>query len=149
MNLNISNENGYINKKYTCDGDKISPSIKWNTIINKNTKRGAKSYCLTIIDMDVNYIHWIIPNINIERNEIQENENIKSGLNTKGTTKYIPPCPPNEETHRYAFTLYTLNIILDNNKIWDLKELLSEIKNHILNSDTIILKYKRNNNYYY
>jgi Raf kinase inhibitor-like YbhB/YbcL family protein len=99
-----------IPSKYTCDGENISPALKWAGIPAK-----AKSLALVCDDPDAprgNWVHWIIVNIPVSVIGIPENGTLPSGaceiINNFGQTKYGGPCPPSG-THRYFFKLYALD----------------------------------------
>jgi Raf kinase inhibitor-like YbhB/YbcL family protein len=58
--------------------------------------------------------HWVVWNIapveKIDENSIPKGA--VQGTNSAGSSSYMGPCPPSG-THRYIFTLYTLNTFLD------------------------------------
>lgn len=127
---------GYIPKKYTCDGANINPPL---TISNAPTD--VKSFVLIVDDPDVPrhlrpdgiYDHWIVFNIPPETTEIAEaHEPLgKHGVGTGGQTKYEGPCPPDKE-HRYFFKLYALDILLSLPNGSTKKEVEKAMQNHIL-----------------
>src|SRR5438034_10637722 len=63
-------EGSSIPAKYTCDGEDISPSLKWS-----NIPVGTKSIALICEDPDSpirNWVHWIIYNIPSTTIELEE-----------------------------------------------------------------------------
>ncbi len=98
-----------IPKKFSCDGEGISPTLKWNS-----WNSAAKSFALIVDDPDApngTFTHWVAFDIATTPNEIAEGAKVvgKSGLNGRRQTGYTGPCPPSG-THRYFFTLYALDI---------------------------------------
>lgn len=99
--------------KYTCQGENISPELHFlNIPIN------TKSLVLIMDDPDAlnhTFTHWIIwnidPAIKILKENIGSNFAIQ-GLNSAQTNQYIGPCPPSG-THRYFFTIYAIDSLLD------------------------------------
>ena len=145
MNFTVhdfANKFNMIKKKYICknhNGLNISPKISWNW--NPETQvvgfqpsdmqltspapgfiKNTKSYALILEDPDApsgNFIHWYIPYISPEINQIDSlNNNSKKNNFTKGRIiqcknslgeiGYHGPCAPSG-VHRYIFTLYALD----------------------------------------
>ncbi|HVS26329.1 MAG TPA: YbhB/YbcL family Raf kinase inhibitor-like protein [Burkholderiales bacterium] len=111
--------NGAIPKKYTCDGEDISPPLAWSGV-----PAGAKSLVLIVDDPDapdpaaprMTWVHWVLYNIPAAANSLAEA--IKSlpagtipGLNDWQRTGYGGPCPPIGR-HRYFHKLYALDAAL-------------------------------------
>ncbi len=102
-------EGGTIPKKFTCDGESISPRLQWAGAPN-----GTKSFALIVDDPDApsgTFTHWVTFDIPATQTEIAERAVTvgKGGKNGRGQTGYTGPCPPSG-THRYFFTLYALDI---------------------------------------
>ncbi len=102
-------EGGTIPKKYSCDGERISPPLKWS-----GAPAGTKSFALIVDDPDApggTFTHWVAFDLPATQNEIPEGaKNVgKGGLSGARQTGYTSPCPPNG-THRYFFTLYAVDI---------------------------------------
>lgn len=104
---------GPIPPVYTCDGDGINPPLEISGV-----PEGAESIALIVDDPDaVNGVfdHWLLWNINPKITDISEDsvpEGAVSGINSSGTTGFIPPCPP-MGIHNYRFILMALNKKLD------------------------------------
>jgi len=105
-------------KKYTCDGENISPPI--------HIERIDSPFLAIIIEDSVGpaekICHWLIWNIKA-RDTIPENipkdpvitEPIEAvqGKNDLGKIGYSGPCPPKGEVHTYYFNVYGLDAKLD------------------------------------
>ena len=97
--------NTFIPKKYTCDGDNINPPLRIEALPDE-----AKSIVLIIDDPDApigTWNHWIVWNIP-PMEEIAENSVPGvEGMNDFQRHSYGGPCPPSG-THRYLFKVYAL-----------------------------------------
>ncbi|MDR4508616.1 MAG: YbhB/YbcL family Raf kinase inhibitor-like protein [Candidatus Brocadiaceae bacterium] len=141
-------EGGMIPKKYTCDGEDISPPLSWSAVPS-----GTKSIALISDDPDApmgTWVHWVLYDLPANIQELPENipslkmlENgAKQGITDFGTIGYGGPCPPGG-THRYYFKLYALNKKLDLKAGITKKQLLEAMKGHILAEGQLMGKYKR------
>lgn len=107
--------------RYTCDGDDISPPIRWNGI-----PAGTKSLALIIEDPDAPdpaapkrvWLHWLVYNLSPDLHELPENVAVaklqpagREGINDGGRTGYSGPCPP-VGRHRYFHRLFALDTML-------------------------------------
>jgi len=122
-------EGAFIPRKYTCDGNNISPPLEWSLIPD-----GTKAFALICDDPDApmgTWIHWVLFNLPGNINELSENippldalENgAKQGKNDFRKIGYGGPCPPGG-THRYYFKIYALDEELDVDTGISKKELL-------------------------
>jgi len=136
--------------KYTCDGENISPPIRWS-----GAPEGTKSFALICDDPDApmgTFVHWVIFNIPADSTELEEAlpgvKKLKStaiqGKNNFGKIGYLGPCPPKGKPHRYFFKLYALDTKLDLKAGIDKKTLLKTMKGHILAKGELMGYYKRN-----
>ncbi|MFO7795637.1 MAG: YbhB/YbcL family Raf kinase inhibitor-like protein [Promethearchaeati archaeon] len=104
---NDFDQDGMIPKKFTCDGDDISPHLRW-----ENAPDNKKSFAILCDDPDASggWIHWIVYNIPPDVNEIPQGGPVpgSEGKNDFGKTDYGGPCPPGG-VHRYFFRLYALD----------------------------------------
>ena len=107
-----------IPEKYTCKGQDISPSLKW-----EGAPAGTKGFVIICDDPDAPvgiWDHWLLFNIPASETELNENipdlpeltNGIRQGKNSWGRSDYGGPCPPSG-THRYFFKLYALDTMLD------------------------------------
>ncbi|MCS7244918.1 MAG: YbhB/YbcL family Raf kinase inhibitor-like protein [candidate division WOR-3 bacterium] len=96
--------------KYTCEGENISPHVRWEEF-----PKETKSFVLIMSDPDApfgTFYHWILYDIPNNIGEIKEGESIgKKGKNDFGKLGYGGPCPPRGHgKHRYYITIYALNV---------------------------------------
>ncbi len=136
-----------IPKKYTCDGENVSPPLQWSGFPKK-----TKSFALIVEDPDApsgTVDHWILYNIPLDVNSLSENiqdypKGTLGGKNFKGSTTYSGPCPPDKE-HRYFFKIYALDSKLDLKEGATKQELLSamEKQKHILEQAQLIGRYNK------
>lgn len=141
-------EGGMIPAKYTCDGQNISPSLKW-----EQAPKDVKSFALISDDPDAPigvWVHWVMWNIPPEVNELAEGipavkelqNGSKQGITDFQQHGYGGPCPPGG-THRYYFKIYALDAMLDLPDNTTKKNLLAEMKYHILAEGSLMGKYQR------
>jgi len=135
--------NGFIPKKYTCDGSDVNPPL-----IFDGTPAEAKSLVLIVDDPDApagTWVHWVVWDIDPKTKEIKENsvpEHAKQCLTDFGRSEYGGPCPPSG-THRYFFRLYALDThptLVRNATKGDAE---SAMKGHVLAKAELIGLYKR------
>jgi len=127
---------GPIPADYSCDGDDISPALRWT-----DPPAGTKSFALIMDDPDAprgTWIHWVIYNIPATARGLAGNlptdallsDGSQQGITSAGSTGYHGPCPPSG-THRYFFKLYALDIPLSLPKR-NKEQVLEAIEGHIL-----------------
>lgn len=137
-----------IPKKYTCDGQKISPPLTWSGI-----PEDTKSIALIMDDPDAprgTFVHWVLFNLPADTTEFPENvpndrtlkNGAKQGTNSGGGIGYISPCPPSG-THRYYFKVYALDRELDLQPGIKEPELVKAMEGHILAKGQLMGKYTR------
>src|SRR5512136_1577295 len=100
---------GMIPLRHTCDGDDLSPQLRWSGIPAK-----AQSLVLIVDDPDapdpkapkMTWVHWLLYNIPVNATELPEGiaasklpAGTLQGLNDWRRTGYGGPCPP-IGTHR-------------------------------------------------
>src|SRR2546425_10201022 len=101
-----------IPKKFTCDGDDVSPALSW-----MDPPQGSKSFALIADDPDAprgTWTHWVLYDIPADVQELSagigHDESLrngaKQGKNDFGNIGYGGPCPPSGAAHRYHFKLY-------------------------------------------
>lgn len=101
--------NERIPKKYTCDGENVSPALRFEDV-----PKEAKSLVLIVDDPDApakTWVHWVVYDIDPTTIDAPESATPPAGI--EGTTDfgrpgYGGPCPPSG-THRYFFKLYALD----------------------------------------
>jgi hypothetical protein len=139
--------NGTIPARFTCDGENISPELVFS-----NIPVGTKSLALTMEDPDVPrtikpdgmWNHWVAWNMLPTVTGIGEGSEAPGvvGINSRGNNKYGGPCPPDRE-HRYIFTLYALDSLLDISNNSSKDELLVALDSHIIEQAKLIGLYNR------
>ncbi len=139
---------GLIPSKYTCDGENISPPLKWG-----NFPKETKSFAIINDDPDApmgTWVHWVIYNIPANVNSLSENipkaEKLPNGAlqgkNSWGKIGYGGPCPPSG-THRYFFKIYALDTILNLPAGATKEQVLKSMQGHILAQGSFYGKYSR------
>ncbi len=131
-----------IPKKYTCDGDDVSPELVFSDIPD-----GTESLALVMDDPDApmgTFDHWVVWNIPSDTEKIEEGEEPsgvqgKTGFGKKG---YGGPCPPSG-VHRYFFKLYALEDTLDLREGSSKKDLEQAMDDLIIEKAVLVGKYSR------
>lgn len=132
-----------IPKKYTCDGDDVSPPLTFSDV-----PKGAKSLVLINDDPDApagTWVHFTLWNIPPDTREIAEGSvpvGAVEGMQSWGRTGYGGPCPPSG-VHRYFFKLYALDTTLDLPPSTDAKALAQAMEGHILARTEFVGLYSR------
>ena len=135
--------NQLIPKKYTCDGEDISPPLKIEGVPNE-----TKSLVLIVDDPDApvdTWNHWLVWNIDPKTEEIKENsvpEKAILGSNDFAKLDYGGPCPPSG-VHRYVFKIYALDTLLNLRPGAKKTELMKAMTGHILTQGELIGRYGR------
>lgn len=118
-----------IPKKYTCDGQDITPPLTIEGI-----PKEAKTLVLAVDDPDASsgtFDHWIVWNIPASTSKIGENTVPGTeGLNSARQQGYMGPCPPSG-THRYFFKVYALDTELSLGVNSRKKDVEKAMQNHI------------------
>jgi Raf kinase inhibitor-like YbhB/YbcL family protein len=150
---------GEIPTQYTCHGANLSPPLEWSGV-----PEGTQSLALLVDDPDSRppgFVHWVIYNIpptaeglpagvppkaTLEDGTLQGSNdfaNYPGGTFPGGTTinqvGYDGPCPGNP--HRYVFTLYALDALLDLPGEATMAQILEAMEGHILTQGEVIGTY--------
>jgi Raf kinase inhibitor-like YbhB/YbcL family protein len=99
-----------------CGGKNVSPALSWSGAPAKTA-----SYALTMWDQDgrkgQGVSHWVAYGIPATTTSIPAgfasapSSAYVGGTNTAGTTIYLGPCPPIDDTpHHYVITVYALDL---------------------------------------
>jgi Raf kinase inhibitor-like YbhB/YbcL family protein len=129
--------------KYTCEGQNISPPLKFIEIPDN-----AKSLVLMVEDPDAQakpWVHWLVFNIPASVSGFDENSiarDATQGICNGNTFGYEGPCPPSGE-HKYLFKLYALDMRLSIPDASDRKRVLHEMKGHVLAEAMLTGKYRK------
>jgi Raf kinase inhibitor-like YbhB/YbcL family protein len=106
-------EGDRIPKRYTCDGENLSPPLAW-----ENPPEAAVAVALVVDDPDAprgTFTHWVVLDIPKEEASAAEATVPVDGVqieNSAGQVSYFGPCPPSG-THRYRFTVYALSALTE------------------------------------
>jgi len=141
-----------IPKKYTCDGEDVSPPLSWS-----NVPEGTKSFVLIVDDPDapdpanprMTWVHWVIYNLPATIASLPEGvqekdlpKGILQGLNDWKKTGYGGPCPPIGK-HRYFHKLYALDSVLPDLKQPTKAKLEKAMEGHVLSKAELVGLYQR------
>lgn len=132
--------NGNIPKKYTCDGDDVSPPLMIEDI-----PTGTKSLVLIVDDPDApigTFVHWIVWNIPVTETIGEDSVPGVNGVNDFDKRGYGGPCPPSG-IHRYFFKVYALDTELNLNTNSRKTDVEKAMKGHILAKGELVGVYKR------
>ncbi len=140
---------GSIPAKYTCEGEDVSPALKWS-----NVPGTTKSLALICDDPDApmgTWVHWVIYDIAPTLSELPEAvppsevtpQGAKQGINDFRRTGYGGPCPPPGGAHRYFFRLYALDIEPGLPPGASKSDLLRVLEGHILAEGELMGRYQR------
>ena len=141
-----------IPRRYTCEGDDISPSLDWSGI-----PEGTKSLALIVDDPDAPdpaapkrvWIHWVLYDIPASVTGLREGtggedlpEGSREGLNDWKKAGYGGPCPPIGR-HRYFFRLYALDVILGDLKHPTKAQLERAMEGNVIGQAELMGTYKK------
>lgn len=136
-----------IPQKYACNGDNVSPPIRWG-----DSLPDVKSWALIMDDPDApnTYVHWVVYGIpSIARSlpeAVAADAEIPGGgtqgANGSGKTAYGGPCPPSG-THHYYFKLYALDTVLELPAGTNKSQLEQAMKGHVLAYGELIGLYSK------
>jgi len=141
-------EGGMIPKRYTCDGDDVSPDLSWSGV-----PEGTRTLALICDDPDApmgTWVHWVLFDIPPDVTSLPEavppqkilSNGARHGKNDFRKFGYGGPCPPGG-THRYYFKLYALNSAINLEVGIAKSKLLEAMKGHILAEGQLMGKYRR------
>lgn len=136
--------NTMIPQQYTCQGTDMSPPLEWT-----NIPANTQSLALIVQDPDApgkEWVHWVLLNIPPTLDKLDEATTLPEGAsilnNSWGTSNYKGPCPP-LGAHRYVFTLYALDKILDVKSNADVDSILFAMTGHLLEKSELIGIYQK------
>lgn len=146
-------ENGEsIPKRYTCEGDNISPPLEWIDVPGETV-----SLALILEDPDAPdprrpqgiWTHWLLYNIPTTCHGFEENarssglpKEILEGMNDWGGTGYRGPCPPIGR-HRYYFRLFALDCDIQEKYIPTRDKLMIVFQKHVVEEANLIGTYEK------
>ena len=142
-------EGGTIPKKYTLDGDNVSPPFEWF-----DAPAGARSFALICEDPDApsgTFRHWAVCNIPADQNRLSEgigarsDERCNFALNDFGHDRYDGPRPPSGHgLHHYHFRLAALDAeLIDMPEETSAEELWRAVQPHVIAQTETVGTYQR------
>jgi Raf kinase inhibitor-like YbhB/YbcL family protein len=146
------NHLGSIPKRYTCDGDNVSPPLAWTGVPS-----GTQSLALIMDDPDapdparpkLTWVHWVLYNLPPADAALPEGVSAQAlppgtqlGKNDWQATSYGGPCPPIGR-HRYFHKLYALDIVLPDLHQPAKAALEAALKGHLLAQAELVGTYQR------
>lgn len=138
-----------IPKKYTCEGEDLSPPLTWSDV-----PAGTKSLALISDDPDApmgTWVHWVLYDLPADTKKLEEgipkNQTLangaKQGMTDFKRPGYGGPCPPPGKPHRYYFKLYALDALVNLPAGATKSDLLVAMKGHILAQTELMGTYQR------
>jgi Raf kinase inhibitor-like YbhB/YbcL family protein len=138
-----------IPKRFTCDGDNISPQLFWGGVPDK-----TKSVAIICEDPDApngTFVHWVIYNIPHDSQALLPNRpatevlphGVRQGKNGAGKFGYTGPCPPPGKLHHYHFSVLALDEMLNLTGDVTRDKLTAAIKGHVLGIGHLVGTYQR------
>ena len=134
--------------KYSCDGINVSPQIAWTP-----GPEGTEFYVLLMDDIDAPdkvFSHWILYNIPAKVTDLHDGISTNGILDTgaiqgrNDMTKlgYYGPCPGDQNTHHYIFTVYAVDAFFQMPAGWR-QDVVDALEGHILAQGQLTGTYKR------
>jgi Raf kinase inhibitor-like YbhB/YbcL family protein len=142
-------DNQPIPKKYTADGQNLSPPLRWT-----DPPAGTKSFALICEDPDAprgTFTHWLNFNLPTEVRDLPEGvlaeatrpDGSLQGTNDFGKPGYGGPSPPPGKPHRYVFKLLALDQSLNARPGAKKDQLLTAANGHKLEETQLTGTYGR------
>lgn len=134
--------NHQIPRKYTCEGQDVSPPLVFNDIPS-----GTMSLALVMDDPDApmgTFDHWIAWNLPADTKKLTEGAALPGqGKNHFKELRYRGPCPPKGSPHRYFFKLYALDTVINLPNGSNKSQLEDAMEGHILGKAELVGTYQR------
>ncbi|MBI4545732.1 MAG: YbhB/YbcL family Raf kinase inhibitor-like protein [Gemmatimonadetes bacterium] len=145
-------EQGQIPRRYTCEGDDVSPPLAWT-----GGPDGTQSFALIVDDPDApdprapkrTWVHWVLYNLPATASGLTEAaapgdlpQGTRQGRNDWGRTGYGGPCPP-VGRHRYFHKLYALDTSLDDLQQPTKADLEKAMEGHVLARAELVGTYEK------
>jgi Raf kinase inhibitor-like YbhB/YbcL family protein len=143
---------GGIPRKYTCDGEDVSPPLEW-----RDAPVGTRGFALIVDDPDapdpraprVVWVHWVLYDLPSTAASLQEGAargglplGTREGLNDWKRTGYGGPCPPIGR-HRYFHKLFALDAELPDLGSPTKTQLLEAMEGHVLAQAELMGTYEK------
>ena len=133
-----------IPRKYTCDGEDVSPPLEWSDAPDDATARA-----LIVDDPDARgWIHWLLFGLDgtqsggLTEGFSSSPDAPPQGTNDFGRLGWGGPCPPSGK-HRYRFTLFALNAALELPGAPKADEIRAAMEGHVVGQAEMIASYTR------
>jgi Raf kinase inhibitor-like YbhB/YbcL family protein len=143
---------GAIPRKYTCDGEDVSPPLAWSA-----APAGTRSFVLIVDDPDAPdpaapktiWVHWVLYDLPADTTGLPEGiapgrlpRGTREGVNDWKRTGWGGPCPPIGR-HRYFHHLYALDATLGDLGRPTKAALERDMRGHVLAQAELIGTYQR------
>lgn len=157
LNSDYFKPEGTIPKRFTGEGEDISPRLTWSDVPKK-----TREFVLIVDDPDAPkkpgqdspYVHWVAYNIPANISQLPEGlpdrarilapAVLDQGENSFGKLGYGGPMPPRGDgTHHYRFTLYALDQEIGLEPGHKKPEVLKAIEGHVLEKAVLVGTYER------
>jgi Raf kinase inhibitor-like YbhB/YbcL family protein len=153
MTLHLSSSaipnGGDIPRRFTCDGDDISPALSWNDPPAKTA-----AFALIVDDPDApsgTWTHWILYDLPGSARKLPEDVakdpqlsgGGHQGRNSFRRIGYGGPCPPRGPAHRYFFRIYALDSATNLPPGASRDQLEHAMDGHVLASGELMGRYAR------
>lgn len=140
---------GMMPRRFTCDGPDLSPPLSWSA-----PPAGAKSLALIMEDPDApagTWVHWVLFNLSPGARTVAAGiparatlpDGARQGRNDFQRLGYGGPCPPRGPAHRYVFTLFALDAVLDAESGSTKRQIEAAMQGHILARAELVSRYGR------
>lgn len=151
-------DGGTIPRRYTGDGDNVSPPIRWSDV-----PTGTRELVLVLEDDDARddegggdrpFVHWIVYGIPPQLHDLPEgightlspdrlHQEVVHGTNSQGNVGYDGPSPPPGAPHHYHLRLYALDRHLDIEPGADRDRLDDDLAHHVIARAELTGTYRR------
>ena len=152
LNSPAFSQDGLIPKRYTCEGEDISPELVWSGL-----PPATRSLALIVDDPDapdpaapkMTWVHWVLYNLPPGTTHLDAAvapsalpAGTLEGKNDWKRTGYGGPCPPIGR-HRYFHKLYALDVELPDLKQPTKDQLLKAMQGHVLAQAELMGTYQK------
>ena len=150
LSSSVFNDDAPIPEKYTCEGDGVSPPLKWSDVPGK-----TKSFVIFCEAPDApggTARHWAVYNIPAEQMSLSSElpqkastDGYRQAENDFDEVGYGAPCPPEgDEPHRYRFHIWALDVDrLNITGIPDYEAVKSAARNHRIGQAMLTGRFSR------
>jgi Raf kinase inhibitor-like YbhB/YbcL family protein len=127
----------YANAWGQCSGNNLNPQLSW-----ENAPAGTASFAVTMKDISAgDWVHWVHVNIPADVTSVATGASGSlsgiPGSNAASSSGYFGPCPPSPN-HRYEFTVWALDAVLDLSGEPTLSDFAAAGEGHVLAQASIV-----------